>query len=54
VRAIMAEPVFKERFLARQLYEPMDSTPEEFVANIRSETQAWAKVIREQKLTIGH
>jgi tripartite-type tricarboxylate transporter receptor subunit TctC len=54
VRAIMAEPVFKERFLARQLYEPMDSTPEEFVANIRSETQAWARVIREQKLTIGH
>ena len=53
VRAIMAEPAFRERFLAKQLYEPMDSSPEEFAAYIKSETQAWAKVIREQKLVIG-
>src|SRR5207245_2899446 len=32
VRAIMAEPAFRERFLAKQLYEPMDSSPEEFAA----------------------
>ena len=53
VRAVMAEPAFKERFLERQFYEPMDSSPEEFRAYIRSEAQNWAKVIREQNLVIG-
>ncbi len=53
VRAIMAEPAFKERFLAKQLYEPMDSSPEEFRAYIRAETQTWGRVIREQNLVIG-
>jgi tripartite-type tricarboxylate transporter receptor subunit TctC len=54
VRAVMAEPAFKEKFLDRMLYEPMDSSPEEFQNYIHDETQRWAKVIREQKLVIGH
>jgi tripartite-type tricarboxylate transporter receptor subunit TctC len=54
VREVMAEPAFKERFLQKQLYEPMDSSPEEFKAYIHSETQNWAKVIREQHLVIEH
>ena len=54
VRDVMAEPAFKERFMAKQLYEPMDSSPEEFKKYIHDETQTWAKVIREQKLVIGH
>jgi tripartite-type tricarboxylate transporter receptor subunit TctC len=54
VRAVMAEPAFKERFLAKQLYEPMDSSPEEFMQYIRSETKNWAKVIREQNLKLAH
>lgn len=54
VRAILAEPAFKERFLERQYFEAMDSTPEEFRDYIRSETQTWAKVIREQKLSLAH
>jgi tripartite-type tricarboxylate transporter receptor subunit TctC len=54
VRAIMAEPAFKERFLDRLMYEAMDSSPEEFKAYIHSETQRWGKVIREQNLVIGH
>jgi len=54
VRAVMAEPAFKEKFLDRMLYEPMDSSPEEFQKYIHDETQRWAKVIREQKLVIGH
>ena len=53
VRAIMAEPAFQERFLAKQLYEPMDSSPEEFRNYIRAETQTWARIIREQNLVIG-
>ena len=53
VRAVMAEPAFKQRFIDRQLAEAMDSSPEEFQAFLRAETQSWAKVIREQKLSIA-
>jgi tripartite-type tricarboxylate transporter receptor subunit TctC len=54
VRDVMAEPAFKEKFMAKQLYEPMDSSPEEFKTYIHDETQTWAKVIREQNLVIAH
>jgi tripartite-type tricarboxylate transporter receptor subunit TctC len=54
VRDVMAEPAFKERFMAKQMYEPMDSSPEEFKKFIHDETQTWAKVIREQNLVIAH
>ena len=53
VRAILAEPAFKERFLDRQYFERIDSSPEEFRDMIRAETQTWARVIREQNLVIG-
>ena len=53
VRSILAEPAFKERFLDRQFFERMDSSPEEFRDMIRTETQTWARVIREQNLVIG-
>jgi tripartite-type tricarboxylate transporter receptor subunit TctC len=53
VRDVMAEPAFKERFLERLMYEAMDSSPEEFQTYIRTETQRWGKVIREQNLVIG-
>ena len=53
VRAILAEPAFKERFLERQFFETMDSSPEEFRNYIRAETQTWARIIREQNLVIG-
>jgi tripartite-type tricarboxylate transporter receptor subunit TctC len=53
VRAVLAEPAFKERFLERQFFETMDSSPETFRDAIRTETQTWARVIREQNLTIG-
>jgi len=54
VLKIVADPAFRERFLGKQLYEPMTASTEEFQAYIRSETQNWAKVIREQKLAIAH
>jgi tripartite-type tricarboxylate transporter receptor subunit TctC len=54
VRDVMAEPAFKERFMAKQLYEAMDSSPEEFKAYIHDETQTWARVIKEQNLVIAH
>ncbi len=51
---IVDDPAFRERFLAKQLYEPMTSSTEEFEAYIKTELQNWAKVIREQNLAIAH
>lgn len=54
VLKIVNDPAFHERFLAKQLYEPMTSSSEEFQAYIKTELQNWAKVIREQNLAIAH
>ena len=52
VQKILADPEFREKFLAPQMFEPMASTPEAFADYIQAQTQKWAKVIREQKLSI--
>lgn len=54
VRNVMAEPAIQAQFVTKQLYDPMTSSPEEFADFIRSETQRWGKVIREQQLAIAH
>jgi tripartite-type tricarboxylate transporter receptor subunit TctC len=52
VQKILDDPAFRDRFMAPQMFEPMTSSPEEFSEYIKSQTQSWAKVIREQKLAI--
>jgi tripartite-type tricarboxylate transporter receptor subunit TctC len=52
VTNILADPQFREKFLAPQMFEPMASTPEAFADYIRAQTRKWAEVIRAQKLTI--
>ena len=52
VHKILADPAFREKFLAPQMFEPMGSSPEEFADYIKGETQKWAKVIREGNLSI--
>jgi tripartite-type tricarboxylate transporter receptor subunit TctC len=54
VRAVLAEPAFKARFMEKQFAETMDSSPDQFKKFLHEETQNWAKVIREQKLVIAH
>jgi tripartite-type tricarboxylate transporter receptor subunit TctC len=49
---ILADPAFRDRFFTPQMLEPMPGSPETFAADIKSETQKWVKVIREQKLHI--
>ena len=53
VANILADPQFREKFLAPQMFEPMASSPEEFADYIKAQRRKWAKVIREQKLSIG-
>ena len=48
----LADPQFREKFLAPQMFEPMASSPEEFADYIKAQTSKWAKVIHEQKLSI--
>jgi len=52
VQKILADPEFREKFLAPQIFEPMGSSPEEFADYIKGQTQKWAKVIREGNLSI--
>jgi tripartite-type tricarboxylate transporter receptor subunit TctC len=52
VAKILADPQFREKFLAPQMFEPMASSPEEFADYIKAERRKWAEVIREQKLSI--
>jgi tripartite-type tricarboxylate transporter receptor subunit TctC len=52
VQRILADREFRDRFLNPQMLDPMQGTPDTFAADIKSETQKWVKVIREQKLSI--
>jgi tripartite-type tricarboxylate transporter receptor subunit TctC len=53
VAKILADPQFREKFLVPQMFEPMASSPEEFADYIKAQRRKWAKVIGEQKLSIG-
>jgi tripartite-type tricarboxylate transporter receptor subunit TctC len=48
----LADPTFREKFLAPQMFEPLTGSPEEFGEYIKAQERKWAKVIREQKLSI--
>jgi tripartite-type tricarboxylate transporter receptor subunit TctC len=52
VQKVMNDPGFRAKFMEPQMFEPMTASPEQFADNIRSETQNWAKIIREQHLAI--
>jgi tripartite-type tricarboxylate transporter receptor subunit TctC len=49
---LLADPAFREKFLAPQMFEPMASSPDAFAAYIKEETQKWSSLIRERKLFI--
>jgi tripartite-type tricarboxylate transporter receptor subunit TctC len=52
VQHVLADAAFRARFLTPQMLDPMAGSPDAFAAEIKSETQKWAKVIREQQLHI--
>ena len=54
VREAINTPEIQDTFVKKQLYEPFASSPEEFAAFIKTETQRWGKVIKEQHLVIAH
>jgi tripartite-type tricarboxylate transporter receptor subunit TctC len=46
VARIFADPAFRARFLAPQMFEAMPGSPEQFADFIKAEQQKWGKVIR--------
>ena len=52
VQRIVAEPAFRDRFLAPQMFEPIVSPPDKFAEFLRAETQKWSKVISDAKLKV--
>jgi tripartite-type tricarboxylate transporter receptor subunit TctC len=52
VQKVMSDPVFRTKFMEPQMFEWFAVTPEQFADYIRAETENWAKIIREQNLTI--
>jgi tripartite-type tricarboxylate transporter receptor subunit TctC len=52
VRKVMSDPAFRTKVLEPQMFESMAATPEQFGDYIRSESQSWEKIVREQHITI--
>ncbi len=51
VQGILADPSFREQFLAPNFYQPMIGPPEQLAITIRSDTEKWRKIIQDAKLT---
>jgi tripartite-type tricarboxylate transporter receptor subunit TctC len=51
-REVLDDPDFRKNFLEPRLYEPMGSSPEDFVKFLLKERAQWTKVITEQKLEV--
>jgi tripartite-type tricarboxylate transporter receptor subunit TctC len=52
VARILADPVFREKFLAPQMFEPIVSSPAQFSEFLKTETRIWAQVIGDAKLRL--
>ncbi len=52
VQQIMRDPAFHERFFQPQLLEAMPGPPDAFARDNEAESQKWAKVIEDAKLTV--
>jgi tripartite-type tricarboxylate transporter receptor subunit TctC len=54
VQRVLADPLFRQKFLGPQFLEPVVGSPSQFGDFIRSEEQRWGKIIRDAKITIGN
>jgi tripartite-type tricarboxylate transporter receptor subunit TctC len=50
VRALFADPGFRERVLDRYYFASIAGTPEEFAALIKADDAKWSKVIRDANI----
>jgi tripartite-type tricarboxylate transporter receptor subunit TctC len=52
VRRVFEDAQFREKFLDINMFEPMISSPEQFFAFIKSDTQKWRNVINIAKVRV--
>src|SRR5258706_7377910 len=52
VQRVLADPDFREKFLAPNYFEPVTGSPEQFADYVKREADKWSKVIRTSKITI--
>jgi tripartite-type tricarboxylate transporter receptor subunit TctC len=51
-QSVFYDPLFREKLLAPQLFEPITGSPEQFTEFVRNEALKWGKVARDAKLKI--
>jgi tripartite-type tricarboxylate transporter receptor subunit TctC len=51
VQGVLADPGFREQFLAPNFYKAMIGSPEQLASSIRSDAEKWRKLIEDAKLT---
>ena len=52
VQRVLADPDFREKFLAPNYFEPVTGSPEQFADYVKREADKWSKLIRASKITI--
>jgi tripartite-type tricarboxylate transporter receptor subunit TctC len=52
VQRVLADPDFREKFLAPNFFEPIAGSPEQFGEYVKREADKWSKVIRAAKITV--
>jgi len=52
VQNVLADPDFREKFLAPTYFEPVTGSPAQFADYVRREADKWSKVIRQARITI--
>jgi len=52
VQKVLADPDFREKFLAPTYFEPVIGSPAQFADYVKREADKWSKVIRQARITI--
>jgi tripartite-type tricarboxylate transporter receptor subunit TctC len=52
VQRVLAEPSFQNNFLARNFFEPIKGSPQDFAEFVRKEATKWEKVIKGANLSV--
>jgi tripartite-type tricarboxylate transporter receptor subunit TctC len=52
VQRVLADPEFREKFLAPNQFEPVTGTQSEFAAYVKREADKWSKVIKAANITL--
>ncbi|HKC42758.1 MAG TPA: tripartite tricarboxylate transporter substrate-binding protein, partial [Burkholderiales bacterium] len=52
IAGVLSRPEMKEMLAKQMMTVSLSASPEEFTQQVREETQAWAEVVRENKVRI--